>query len=436
MKFRSFFHADLLRGVLANAFVQFVIVIVQLGVIPILANKWGARTYGVWIILSTIPAYLAFSDLGLATAAGNLMTIHNANGQKSIVIKIFHSAFLVVLASSSLMLVIGILFSQVSINLTYWSKDWRFLEDFKVPFCLMLIYSCLTLYGSLIQAAYKASGNYSTGTALFGTGLLFENSLLIAAVEFLNGGLELAAGALLVGRSISLIFQTVKLSLIVKWLPLGISNADYLTVKHLIKPAVAVLAIPVAQMIYLHAPGILIGSVLGAAFVATFSTTRTLTRSAIQIVSMLNHSLMPKFSAYFGASDKNLMLSGFRLTWISSAALGWPVLIVILIYGQDIFLIWTRNSIPYDRDLMVLMVLAAMINVIWHPISNLILAAGKQARYSFVYLFIAALCLALGSLLLNHFGLRAIGLSMLLTDVIMSAYIFMIFSSTLNLSLK
>jgi hypothetical protein len=53
----------LLRGLGANAYGQFVTVIVQLVGVPILLHAWGAQLYGEWLILFAIPAYLAMTDL-------------------------------------------------------------------------------------------------------------------------------------------------------------------------------------------------------------------------------------------------------------------------------------------------------------------------------------------------------------------------------------
>jgi hypothetical protein len=59
---------------------QVVVIGVQILLVPILLHGWGIERYGVWLLLSSIPTYLTFSDFGFTFIAKNEMTMKVAGG--------------------------------------------------------------------------------------------------------------------------------------------------------------------------------------------------------------------------------------------------------------------------------------------------------------------------------------------------------------------
>ena len=59
----------LFLGTSANLVGKIWIVISQLISIPVLMSSFGKEGFGVWVMLSTLPTYLALSDIGLSAAA-------------------------------------------------------------------------------------------------------------------------------------------------------------------------------------------------------------------------------------------------------------------------------------------------------------------------------------------------------------------------------
>ena len=58
------------RGAGAQAFNQVVQIFVRLAEVPLLLGFWGLQLYGEWLMVATIPVYLAIADGGFAGAAG------------------------------------------------------------------------------------------------------------------------------------------------------------------------------------------------------------------------------------------------------------------------------------------------------------------------------------------------------------------------------
>jgi hypothetical protein len=53
----------IILGVGANVFSQVVSIFIQLVSLPVFLQYWDTSTYGSWLLLSAMPAYLSLSDL-------------------------------------------------------------------------------------------------------------------------------------------------------------------------------------------------------------------------------------------------------------------------------------------------------------------------------------------------------------------------------------
>jgi hypothetical protein len=63
------------RGLFGEGFSQVTIILIRLGEIPLFLHFWGSTTYGVWLVLLSIPAYLSLFDFGLTLSGAREMTM-------------------------------------------------------------------------------------------------------------------------------------------------------------------------------------------------------------------------------------------------------------------------------------------------------------------------------------------------------------------------
>src|SRR6202167_2584301 len=84
-------------GVAAHLYSQVITVVTQLASVPIFLQRWNADTYGQWLAISAVPVYLTIADVGILTAAGNLMSMHNARGEREQLKSVFKAGLFVVL---------------------------------------------------------------------------------------------------------------------------------------------------------------------------------------------------------------------------------------------------------------------------------------------------------------------------------------------------
>src|ERR1700675_896832 len=85
-----------MQGLGATALGPMVTIMVQVIGVPVLLHSWGLKLYGEWLVLSAIPSYLAFSDIGFGNVAANDMTMRVATGDRRGALETFQSTWLLV----------------------------------------------------------------------------------------------------------------------------------------------------------------------------------------------------------------------------------------------------------------------------------------------------------------------------------------------------
>jgi O-antigen/teichoic acid export membrane protein len=386
--------ARLLRGIGANAFSQVVIIGLQLALVPVLATHWGLKLYGVWLMLFTIPSYLALGDFGFATAAGVDMTMKVARGDRAGTLVTYHSALAAItFVSTTVFLVAGLVCLLLP---EPWLRFGIPVSPGAIRLTLVLIvaYGLICLASSLLMAGFRCAGLYATGVMGQSVTQLVEGLACIVTVLF-GGSLLATATAYVVARTVCVIGQALMLTWQVPWLRLGYRGATLAEVKRLAQPAAAALALPFAQAAFLQGIPVALGAATGAATVPIFTTVRTLIRAGVQFTTLLNHALMPEFSTAVARGDARLQRHFLFATLITDAAILVPGALVLLIFGQKIVALWTHGTVHPPFDLIAVMTAVMLVNGMWHPVSNLILAANRHATYSYIFLAAAIASVAL-----------------------------------------
>lgn len=90
----------------AQGYNQIVTIAAQLLSGPVLISSWGLHMYGVWLLLTAIPAYLSLSDLGFTFIAKNDMSIRYARGDQAGALETYQTTLVLILISTLLLSVI------------------------------------------------------------------------------------------------------------------------------------------------------------------------------------------------------------------------------------------------------------------------------------------------------------------------------------------
>jgi O-antigen/teichoic acid export membrane protein len=279
------------------------------------------------------------------------------------------------------------------------------------------------LQWTVIAAGFRCEGNYALGT-LLGNIVKFGTNAAATTAVFFHGSPVLAATMLLLGRFLG--NDVCRLVLLRKspWLRHGYSHAHRRAIRRLFRPAIAYMAFPAGNSLSLQGMTIVVGAVLGPIAVVTFSTTRTLTRFAYQMVDMITNSVWPELSTAFGAGDRLLAKKLHRCACQASLGLALAAVLTLALFGNGIYDGWTHHKLAMDHHLFHLLLVEVLASSLWFTSSIVPVACNCHERIAAVFLLTTALSLPLAYFVMPRLGLAGAGISLLLVDVAMVSYVF------------
>ena len=405
-------------GIGMTTFDKLVIAGTQLTLVPVLASRWGLDLYGQWLLLATLPQFLSMSDFGFATAAGTRMTMAAARGDRAEALRLFQSAWRAILASSAGMVALALTAAWLIPPSLFGTAPAAPVAALRATLAILAVYGVLAVQGSIFFAGFRAAQLFPVGAFWNAMVLLIENLALVITVV-LGGGIVAAAAAWLAGRMLGLIGQNWLLRRRVPWLRIGLARGSWREARGLLAPAGAVMVLPIAQALVLQGTALVVGAVAGRAAVPAFAATRTLSRVGMQLCWIVSTPLMPEFSAALARQDRRRIVGMIGAVLLFSALCVVPFAFGFMVLGRAGIALWTHGAILPSRGLVVAMGCAILCGGIWYPLSNLILAANRQASYTLWYLALACGGLALAVPLVAIFGASGAALAMAGLDFVM-----------------
>jgi hypothetical protein len=233
----------ILHGLYAGGFSQAVTIVSQLAGVPLFLYFWGVEKYGEWLILSTIPAYLALSDLGFASVAANDMTMNVARGHHTAAIKTFQSILVVIFIAS---IVAGAIVALgLYLELTFGFLPVGHMTDIEKVFVIIALWLQVIVaqIGGQLGAGFRCDGQYAVG-ALNGSLIRLAEFLSTVASLAAGGGILAVALSILAARTIGTYGMALDLRRRSPWLTFGMSLSSRVEILGLIRPALAFMHSP------------------------------------------------------------------------------------------------------------------------------------------------------------------------------------------------
>lgn len=412
----------IIHGVSANVFGTAVTIVLQVVTVPVLIHAWGTRTFGEWLILSTIPAFLAMSDWGFENSAGNEMTVELAAGNRAGVLSIYQSLW-VFITLVSLFIVASAALAEV-IFPSAWLRVGGVHSDINAGEITLILVAhfAIVLQGGLIRSGFRSTGRYAIGVLYQNLTRAAEGSAVIATA-ILGGGPVRAALSMLAVRIVMTLISEIHMRQSADWLKIGTSHASVARLREVLPGTAAMMAFPLGFALSLQGMVALVGVVMGPVAVVTFATVRTLSRLVFQLAGVISSSTLPEISFAFATSKPDLVRSLHRLGFQS---VGWLTILLggsLVFTGGWVLRIWTRGAVSPHPLLLAAMLLVAIGDALWTASSQVALGAGKYHGVSAVYVVSTALSLLLAGLLLPIIGIMGAPVALLAGTVIMIPYV-------------
>lgn len=412
----------LMRGVAVGYYAQALQLLLQLVGVPILIGAWGTHDYGVWLILSAIPAYFAISDFGMNTAATNDMLANATRGDLDKVLRVYGSLRLMVLATCVT------IFTLAALLLWVFGSRWLGFAEMAtggraVPTMLVLVaYSLLSILNGNFDAGFRAADRYATGRMVAVTSVLVE-SLIIYSAIWLGAGLFRAAQLMLLTRLLSGVVAMVLLKRQVPWLAKVSWRWDWDELRRLAEPAMASMAIPLANALVYNGSTIVIGAALNPAVVPVYSTARTLARVAMSVlVVTVSSASVQRFTVAHASQNQRIMDRLILLNLGIIMFLLVPAAVVDMVLGRWVIGIWTHGQVHTPALVLNFLAASMACNGVWVALSNCIIAINRQSTIAYAYLVLAAAGCGVGYVMTKVMGVGGMAAVSLLVDILLAAW--------------
>lgn len=391
---------------------------IQIAGIPLLLSFWGVNYYGEWLLLFTIPSYIAVSDMGLGSSTTSELSIL-VEAKRHVEAKfILRNTFWFILIAGGIPFVL----LALSIFILPW-YDWLNFamispEELRPSFILLILYVYLALFLTLPLGYYRVQKIYHRERYISSFFRMLEFSLVVVAVSL---GYKIVIVALIyfivrVAMLAFVLFDLTRRFDDFRLFPIGF---EFNKIKYLLKPGLSAMTIYMGQNIVSQGMVSIIGISLGSAQVVLFSTVRTLANMVKQLIGIINLSITSEFSYAYGAQDAGLLTKIFRLA--NKGNIGISIIILTALYftGDWILALWTGGKVKLTQPFFTLILIGTFINTIWNLHLLLLIATNKLERTGLWFLIGAILLVVVNAVWVKQIGLSGIAGTIICFELMM-----------------
>jgi O-antigen/teichoic acid export membrane protein len=377
-------------GIGANAIGKAWVAIIQLVSIPVLAEAWGAERFGLWLMIMTVPTYIALTSTGFNAVAGVDIARSHLQGRIADCQRTYQSVWVLISAITGTVVLLG-LFARVALAAAG-GGHWGFgASEAADTATIILVYAFLVIQSSMVLAVYRGVSRYAEGTLLFDLIGLAEG-LAAIAVAALGGSLVEAAIAMTLVRLFGMLVLHVLIVQREPWAHARLSAASRAEIRRLLQPALGALSIAAANALALQGVVVTIGLALGPAAAAAFASARTVARLPLQLADLVGRAVQPEMArAWFAPAPQKfwaLGLSGLAFSAIATL----PFAVFSIFFGDALIERLSNGHIEYDEGLFALLSFVVFAQGISNSISHMISSQMRQNEVGLYVLLIAALC--------------------------------------------
>ena len=412
----------LVLGFLSNLVSRLAGTIIQLIQVPVFLHFWSVSLYGEWMIVTAIPSYLSISNMGFGNVAGNEMTMMTARGDRESALRVFQSCWwLISIVCAAVMVLLGVALYFLPV------ARWLKLQEMGAGDAKWVIFylGCSVLLNqleALLQSAYRCVGRYSYGSFVKSMYSLAAFAVMLIPV-CLGGGARMTALVLAVANGFFTFVLCIMVRRDIPWIHYGWSHASVSEIRRLTAPAFAFMAFPIGNALNLQGTLMAVGYALGPVAVVIFGTARTVSRVALQMMSMVNNTFWPEMSSAFGMNDIPLLRTLHRRACQLALIISLGVVAAMMTIGPWFLTHWTSGHVPPSRGLLSLLLLVVVIYSLWATSSTVVAAINQHQKLAASYIFATSLTVVVTYFSAKYSGLIAAAASLLLSELIMNVYV-------------
>ena len=383
-----------MKGIGIGSIGQLISILSRFFIIPLFLTTWGADKYGEWLLLSTIPAWLAISDFGCQIYFINKLTFAWAKNEFSNYSILLNTATKIfVFIPVILFIVSSTIVIFIPSNLLFTFKTISSNEA-KYILILLILIICISIFQGFIFGLFRTINDVSKS-------LIY--SIVLNATQIITTAICLK---LKYGLFEIVISQLIPLIIITYIAILELSNKKYnikISLKdklnktiiiESISPSLHFLIIQLSQAILIQG-SILVIAPLGGVQVATFSILRTIINIIKQILGIFSHSVWPEITNLYAQKNSNEFNRIYEKIYLVSLIICILFSVFISYFGEKIFNLWLNNILEYNHSLIKSIILYVLISSYWSINGNILMSINKHVSLSKFQLLFSILAIYL-----------------------------------------
>jgi O-antigen/teichoic acid export membrane protein len=412
----------LMLGFLTNWVGKLSSTIIQFVQIPVFLHFWSVPLYGEWMIVNSLPAYLSFSNAGFGSVAGNEMTMMVARDDYHGALRVFQSCWwlIALICTATIVMLSGSLYFLSAAHLLKLTTLGE--SDTKWIIFYLGVSVLLGQLEQLLQSAYRCVGRYSYGTFLKNTFSFLAFGCMTATVALGKGPRTTALVFASINVAITLFF-CILVRRDIPWIKYGWEHASFGEIRKLARPAIAFMGFPLGNALSLQGSLLAVGFALGPTQVVVFSTARTVSRVALQLVQMVNFTFEPEMSIAYGARNYPLTRTLLRRACQLALFVAVVIVLIMMTLGPWFLTHWTSGHVPPSRTLLSILLLVVVFYALWSTSATLMTSTNQHQRLATYYIIGTSISCVLCFVFAQIWGLYGAAASLLISETVMNLYV-------------
>jgi O-antigen/teichoic acid export membrane protein len=410
----------LISGSLASWALIAVTIVSQIALVPVYLKYWSVEEYGIWLAIQAIINVLSTVDVGYQNFLGYEFFKFAKEDRPQV------SRYL----WSGICISIGISVAQILLIIT-------FLASGALPILLgesrsvnrelmyaagvvLLVQSftwliCTTIVG-LVSRALAPFGYFPrTAWWRFVHAIVTALAPLLAVVfgaDLLIAGFASAAGLIL--YSIPVYFDLFKI--LHKEKVFFTSPSFTLGYSNFVR-SLGVSARSLLENTRQQGVRLFIAPLAGAGGLAAFSTMRTGANVALQGLNTILNPIMPDLMRFLHDRDQERSEAAFATIWIVVVAFIAPGIVILQIFVEPFYIIWTQGKIPFDPILFALLSMGVLVFAVIQPAMAVVIGNNLLKPQLSISALAAGIVIAGLFILIPRIGILGAGIALLLAEI-------------------
>lgn len=357
----------------------------QFGMVPALIWAWGPSGYGEWLILYTVPGYLALADFGIIATANNRIDAQCARGQFGAANRTYFN---------SVMALGLVLFAVAAVGAALWIAFGAYfagLFEALSPEEVLLI--CSLLFADTVvilvlnhnSALYRTLGRFNSTVNWQAVGRVVP-LVALSMAAMAGAGIAAAVLVMLAMRVVSLVAMGLDLRRKIVWLRRDWLRGSRTEMTRLLRGAIGFVTLPLANMLYLHATTLIVAAVTSPEAVAGFVTLRTFTRMIPQLVSIAGRAHWSEISQSHARGEHDMLTRLRRRVLAQTLWLSAFAALVYIVIGPWVYAVWTGGKLAFDPALFWALLANALAIALYTSLEVFLLSINRVGVYALLFL--------------------------------------------------